>query len=421
MKSRVTTSKSNAVNRALLAAAVSATLGAVSLPAHADWAENLLNSLRAKGILSESDYQQILSQARNEQGAAAAKQAAASAPAPATPGQASAGSRLTVSGTSFIDLTSIDLKTNGTRVAPSGASADIKRFYLALDHKFDSTWSGNLTTDANFIAADSETQLYIKKAYVQGSFLDGALWTRLGSANMPWVPFSEDLYGYRFVETPVVDRLKFGTSADWGVHVGGSAIDKKVDYALSAVNGNGYKNPSRSKSVDFEGRISFMPLKGLTVGAGFYDGYLGKRTEGALTQHEAQRWDALVAYVNPDAFRVGAEYFSTKNWTQVLLAPSDSSNGYSLWGSVNLSPKLGLFARYDSANLSKDLNPSFKDKYYNLGLSYAFMKNVTGAIAYKHEAVDGGAISTANGTIGSNAGAKTGRYDEIGVWTQVKF
>ena len=125
--------------------------------------------------------------------------------------------------------------------------------------------------------------------------------------------------------------------------------------------------------------------------------------------------------MDPKLFRIGFEYFNAKNWTQVLLAPSDESDGYSLWGSVNLSEKLGLFARYDKANLSKDLNPAFKDKYYNLGFSYAFLKNVTGALVYKHEAVDGGALSASNGTIGSNAGAKSGRYDEIGIWTQVKF
>lgn len=412
MKPNIKTNKSSAAHRALLAAAIGAAMGAAALPVQADMAENLLNKLRAKGILAEDEYQQMLSEARREQSVVAqkeAKQAEATA------------AKTTVGGTAFIDFTSINQKTNGARVAPSGVSLDLKRFYLTVDHKFDDMFSANLTTDVNYIANDGETQVYLKKAYVQANLFDGAMWARLGAADTPWVPFVDGLYNNRFVESSLMDRLKFGTSSDWGVHVGGSALNKQLGYALSAVNGNGYKNPSRSKSLDFEGRVSFMPVNGLTVGAGFYNGYLGKDVQGATTQHAAQRWNALVAYVDPKLFRVGVEYFNAKNWSQVLLAPSDESDGYSLWGSVNLSEKLGLFARYDKANLSKDLNPAFKDKYYNLGLSYAFLKNVTGALVYKHEAVDGGALSASNGTIGSTTGAKSGRYDELGIWTQVKF
>ena len=29
----------------------------------------------------------------------------------------------------------------------------------------------------------------------------------------------EGVYGYRYVENTLVDRIKFGNSADWGVHV----------------------------------------------------------------------------------------------------------------------------------------------------------------------------------------------------------
>ncbi len=63
----------------------------------------------------------------------------------------------------------------------------------------------------------------MKNAYLQIRSRDPkAFWVRLGEADMPWVPYVEDVYGHRYVENVLVDRLKFGTSADWGLHAGGT-------------------------------------------------------------------------------------------------------------------------------------------------------------------------------------------------------
>jgi hypothetical protein len=174
----------------------------------------------------------------------------------------------TVGGKTYIDFTSIDQKNDGVKTSNSGIGADVKRFYLAIDHSFNDMWSANLTTDFNYVSNDSETQLYVKKAYLQGKFSD-AFMLRAGSADLPWVPYVENLYGYRWVENTLIDRLKFGTSADWGLHAGGKLANGMLDYAASVVNGNGYKNPSRSKAVDFEGRLGVHPIDGVTLAAGY--------------------------------------------------------------------------------------------------------------------------------------------------------
>src|SRR5512144_248490 len=115
----------------------------------------------------------------------------------------------TVSGKGFIDLTNYDLRNDGVDSAANGFGLDVKRFYLGVTHSFDDTWSANITTDFNYVGNDGETQLYVKKGYLQAKLSD-AFVARAGSADLPWVPFVEDLYGYRFVENVLVDRLKFG-------------------------------------------------------------------------------------------------------------------------------------------------------------------------------------------------------------------
>jgi hypothetical protein len=288
-----------------------------------------------------------------------------------------------LSGKLYFDVTNIDQTSNGGKTDASGTGFDVKRFYLSVNHKFDDTWSANLTTDFQYSSAVGATELFVKKAYLQGKFSD-ALTARIGSADMPWIPFAENYYGFRYVENTLTDRLKYGTSADWGVHAAGNLADGRFNYAASVVNGAGYKNPGRGKGVDFEGRIGFAPVDGMVIAVGGYSGKLGKETENTDALHTATRGDLMVAYMN-DRFRVGAEYFQASNWGQVLNPLSDKASGYSLWGSVGLGSKATLFARYDQADLSKDLDPSLKDTYFNLGVEFPVRKGIKLAAAYKQD------------------------------------
>ncbi len=326
--------------------------------------------------------------------------------------------KTTVGGKAYLDMTNVDQSSDGKKVGANGLGADGKRFYLGVNHIFDDMLSVNLTTDFKYDSgAAKATQLYVKKAYLQVKFSDAAV-LRLGSADLPWVPFAEHMYGYRYVENVLIDRLKFGTSADWGVHVKGKLANNTVHYAVSLVNGNGYKNPTRSNSMDIEGRIDASPIKNLTLAAGFYSGKLGQDTTTTPAKNTATRVNLLVDY-RFAAANVGAEYFSATNDTKAAVTgPSDKANGYSLWGSIQTTKKIALFVRYDHAQPSKDLNSSLKDTYYNLGVSYKARKNIDLALVYKHDNVKNGKISTSNGKIG---GVNEGKYDEIGLWAQVKF
>lgn len=312
----------------------------------------------------------------------------------------------TVSGTMFTDWTYLNQQQNGADTGVTGYGIDVKRFYLGVDHSFDGIWSANLTTDFNYLKSDGETQLFIKKAFVQAKLSQAATF-RLGSADMPWIPFDESIYGYRFVENTLIDRLHFGNSADWGIHFMGS--NGWSNYAVSLVNGGGYKNPTRSKSMDWEGRWAFYPVSGLVIAIGGYTGDLGQNTATAPALNTANRQDTLIAY-KTEVVTLGAEYFHASNFTPAAITTNatDSASGYSLFGSVQIAANgTALFARYDNANPSKDLDPSKKDKYYNAGVSFLANHNITWALAYKYEDLADNTTDLKN--------------REIGLWAQIKF
>lgn len=321
-----------------------------------------------------------------------------------------------LTGRMYYDISNIDQTSNGTKTAPSGTGFDIKRFYLGVDHKFNDTFSANLTTDMQYASAISATEVFLKNAYLQARYSD-ALTVRVGAAPLPWIPFAEDVYGYRFVEQTVSDRTKFGASADWGVHALGSFNKGMFSYAVSVIDGAGFKAPLRSKGVDIEGRVS-AKIDNVTLAVGGYSGQLGKEVQGgAPTFHTASRFNAIAAYTTKD-YRLGVEYFSTSNWTSVATVAKDSSDGYSLFGSYNINDKISAFGRYDSVNPNKDTASRKKDEYFNIGLNYEPVKIVYLALVYKRDQVDHGTLSTGSGVIG---GSNKGTYDELGLFGQFRW
>ncbi|MDR3507966.1 MAG: hypothetical protein P4L64_08735 [Caulobacteraceae bacterium] len=335
----------------------------------------------------------------------------------------------TVTGRVFYDLTDINQKSSGTggpTPTVNGFNFDIKRAYIGVDHKFNDTYSANITTDFTYDKTTGASQLYLKKTYLQAKYAD-ALTIRLGAADLPWVPFVEDIYGYRYVENVLIDRTKFGTSAEWGVHALGTLPFKPVtiSYALSVVNGNGYKVPgqgtsNRSKDMDFEGRLS-AKYSDFTVAIGGYEGKLGKNVNGTATYHTAERFDALAAYTSKKA-RVGVEYLYAKNYADVVNSgKTNTSEGWSGFASYKITDQVGLFGRYDYVQPKKDTASATKDGYFNVGVSYSPIAPIDFALVYKRDKVDNGLFTTSNGAGGVIGGSKNGTYDEIGLWGQYRW
>ena len=358
--------------------------------------------------------------------------------------------RTQVSGRMYFDMTSIKQRSNGVGVAPSGTAFDIKRFYLGIDHQFNDVYSANLTMDAEYRSAlgasgtstvtinptGGNTEFFIKKAYVQAKYFPW-LTLRAGAADLPWIPFVEDLYGYRYVEQTLTDRTKFGTSSDWGIHalgsfdpIGDPKTGPVVSYAVAVVDGGGYRRISgagggpRTDSLDVEGRVSAKWMD-WTLGLGGYSGRLYADTGPALNApfgpvvyRDATRFNAVLAWTS-GPFRAGAEYFTASNWTAVTnRASGDKAAGYSVFGSWAFDPEWAVFGKFENVKPSKTLAPSRKDNYFNIGLQYEPVKIVDVSLVYKRDKLENGTLSTGNGTIG---GSRDGTYDEIGIFGQVRW
>ncbi len=324
-----------------------------------------------------------------------------------------------ISGRIYYNMSTIEREVDGERTE-KGEGFSIKRVYIGIDHKFNDVYSANITTDVAPVVGPNDGNivgngLYIKKAYLEAK-LDPAFIVRIGAADTPWVPFVENIYGYRHIENTIADRTSFATSSDWGLHVMGTLAGGIVSYQASAINGGGYRQPKFSQSIDYEGRVSAQ-YKGFTLGLGGYSGNLAKDTFGTETYNTANRVSALVAYQNP-MFTVGGEFFQARNFKQVTVPTPDKATGYSFFSSVRPAPKWSVFGRYDHMRPSRDGLPSETGDYGNIGVQFSPTKIVDFALVYKREKVNGGTLSTSNGPIG---GSIDGTYDEVGLFGQVRW
>jgi hypothetical protein len=379
--------------------------------------------------------------------------AALAAPLAQADDTSSATPSTTVSGLFFIDFTDINA-TQDAPVVPAGAKApaktgdvdpsgiglDVKRGYLIVNHSFDDVWSAYFNTDFNFATYKAsststsvvtggapgetvttttttsvttpETQLFIKKLYLQGRFDNWAV-LRVGSADTPWTGYVEGVYGYRFVENTMTDRSGFANTADWGVNLNGAG--GLINYSASILNGGGFRNPSRSKGVDEEFRLGITPLDGaLVIGLGGYSGHRGLDKESTPAVNTASRWDALLAW-KADGLTVGAEYFTADKWNDVLNSGTTTkSDGLSLFGSYDFpGTAFSVFARHDDVKPAKDTDSNLKDEYSNLGVAWKYNANFTWALVYKDDKL--------TDNLAYKLDSDQLKTQEIGVWAQIKF
>jgi hypothetical protein len=305
-----------------------------------------------------------------------------------------------------------------------GGGFELKRFYIGIDHKFNSVLSGNITTDVT-AASGSGAQLYVKKAYLSAKF-SPALDVRLGATDLPWIPYVEGIYGHRYIENTLTDLDHFGTSSDWGVHVQGKLANGLINYQVSAVNGAGYKTIKMTKSIDFEGRLA-LEYHGFNAAIGGYTGKLGKDDGSNTIYHTANRFNALLAYkgdLGMVPFTIGGEYFHAKNWNNVtgsqsfaaggLLTDDVTSEGYSIFASVKPLPKIGVFGRYDWVKPDKEFAPLQTEHYFNVGIEYSPAKIVDLALVYKR---DKGNDNVSIGHLSSSMQTR----DEFGLYSRFRW
>ncbi len=316
--------------------------------------------------------------------------------------------KLTLSSKFFINATQKKTTINGVNTARSTGLA-LDRAYISVGYKINDVWSMKVTTDAtlNTAATGKKTEVFIKNAFIKAAFAPEAVFT-IGVIGTPWIGYENGLDGHRYIVKAYTDTHGLDSSADAGVGLAGKFADGLIGYALAVVNGKGYGDITSTDTVDFNSRLGFYPVKGLTVDLQYRSGYKGTKTLG-VAGTKSTLTQAMLTYAATDNYRVGVGYISDKSTTAAI---ETKTTGIATWARARFNDSMGVYGRYE--NTKVDPNNTIinsKENRFVVAAEYFANKNITMSLAWDQSKV----------TDYLNVAGDSRKDSRIGLFTQAAF
>jgi len=258
---------------------------------------------------------------------------------------------------------------------------DITRAYINFKKALSEGANVRVTLDAARLAAatdptgSSQYLLdFLKYAYVELPLADNpniSLSTKLGLQQTVWAPFAEKLWGNRYIAKVFTDDEGIISTADFGIGFQGTLKALGAEYALTLMNGSGFKNPETNSGKDIALRLNkdiFSGANGGSVVLGAYTVMTDRFGAGS----DSAIYGAMLGYKSEPGSSLYAEYLGGKR------SAADIS-GYSVGGYFFLLPEVYILGRYDYYNPDISTSASVVQKTF-AGLSYVWTKEVRVAL-----------------------------------------
>jgi hypothetical protein len=279
---------------------------------------------------------------------------------------------------------------------------NIDRLYLQAEFFATDKVRFQITLDAGDTRNATGNQVFFaetKNAYIEVKDLIGrGVYLRGGIIPLAWIPYEEDLWGYRVQGSLPVDRWGYITSADLGLAVGGTLPSKYGSFYVNVSNGEGFKAIEINKRKELQARLSINPLAsmgGLAAGL-FVTGYgsYGEYDDPGLPARVKSRVIAQAGLqsvpVTLAVAYVSARDANAKVKGRYTVSTEDIVTGQGIYGFGVLNvgalaheaEGVDLFARYDHLTPDKDVENTNVDLLI-AGVGYRWNKNIKSLVDYE--------------------------------------
>lgn len=223
----------------------------------------------------------------------------------------------------------------------------LERGYFRLNHKFTDKISGRFNLD--FFSSDKDEDANGAGVKLKYAYLDFKELIPLSGSKVTFgllKSYFGTIYDWEYVvpEKAPSDLYKFISSTDYGLAFHGDFPKEMGEYALSVVNGEGYKkaggNVNTSPGVLANVRVN--PISGITIGGSYFMHEKGEDK----TDFNAYSVVGRVAF---DPVDVWLEYLSKDDDGEV-------GAGFMIMPIVKVMDKLELVARYDMWDPDTDVD-----------------------------------------------------------------
>ncbi len=327
-------------------------------------------------------------------------------------------SKLKIGGKFFLNATDYKVTKNGVTDTKTRSVA-VDRAYFTAKYYFDQDWMMRITTDmvVDPNLKSKNSNIFLKYAYLEGKLMGDAVVLRLGQSHTPWIDYEQHLWGHRYVSKTLVDTQGYDASSDLGVGLKGKVADGLVGYFVTATNGAGYSHPTNKKtagsSLDFDSRVSFNPVKGLTLDLGYRTGYKGTKSlkAGVSGSNTKSTMYQLMATYGTEDYRFGANFINNRSKLDTSAVNLTKEDAFALWGWGKLGDGVGAFGRYESTKNKLNVASPQKEIRYLAGFEYSPRKHVNFSLVYDNTKF----------TNSGNVAGATKKVTQIGLYSQVKF
>jgi hypothetical protein len=242
-------------------------------------------------------------------------------------------------------------------------------------HFFEITDTAGNQLDYKYFEGSKFTA-FLKMAEIKWDIND-FLTLRVGQLlSTQYLTFQDRFWGYRYIDVTYQERWRLGMPADFGAQMDFKIGDKIINQ-VSVVNGEGpFRYQDDNGGFIFANNIQYNPTENITLK--LYVDY-GTAPDTGINIKDKSVISGFAGY-KTKKFRIGGEYTYVTNYGY-----DDGTDyyGYSLYGSVVLSPKFQALARYDHLDLVLPEEGKNLD-YYILGFQYEPVTHFTTSLNYRY-------------------------------------
>lgn len=241
---------------------------------------------------------------------------------------------------------------------------NIDRAFVGYEAFFAKGFSAKILMNVETVADENGNTKF--NGYLKNAQIDWkgyGFFVSAGLVNLKQFSEQENLWGHRYIFKSFQEEYGIAFCEDIGI-VAGYEFSPVVSADLALTNGEGRKFKNMDNKYKYGAGITLKPAKGFMFRI-YGDIYNTPEYMKTNADHKKDQYSvaAFAGYSN-SRFSLGAEYNRAFNYK---FTPGTDVNGYSVYTTVNIAPKMHLFGRFDLLDATDDNTKNVNEGHTVIG------------------------------------------------------
>lgn len=250
---------------------------------------------------------------------------------------------------------------------------NLDRAFIGYEGFFAKGFSAKIVMNVETLTddnGDTKFNTYLKNAQVD--WKGYGFFVSAGLVNLKQFSEQENFWGHRYVFKSFQEEYGIAFCEDIGI-IAGYEFSPVVSVDIALTNGEGRKFKNMDNKYKYGAGVTLKPVKGLMIRL-YGDIYSLPKylIEDNVVQKDQYSIAAFVGYDNK-YFSIGAEYDRAFNYK---FNSNLNANGYSVYTTVNITPKMHIYGRFDYFDTIGDIEHGLDGHTIICGFEYSPVEQI---------------------------------------------